>query len=234
MYEKLKEISIELKNEEIELFDKFNEFFLKYNENINLVSRKDSIYLFEKHIYDSLAINLFLERYKIKKNCSLMDMGTGGGFPSIPCSLYYKDMQVTAIDSIRKKINFIKTVKKEFSINNINPICSRVEELSFKYKNNFDIVITRAMAELRIILEYAIPYIKVGGYFIAYKSIKADEEIINAQNDLKKLNAKVIDKIGYELPIEDENKRVLLIIKKEKETPSIYPRKNGLVKKNPL
>ncbi len=234
MYEDLINLNINIEKEEVDKFKKFQDFFLKYNEKINLVSRKEVNLLFEKHIFDSLAINLFFDKYKIKNACKIMDIGTGGGFPSIPCALHYKNLNVVALDSINKKINFIRTAKKEFSIDNINPICCRVEDLPFKYKNSFDIVITRAMAELRIILEYAMPYIKIGGYFIAYKSVKADDEIINAQNALKTLNAKVIDKIEYILPIEGENKRVLLIIKKEKETPSIYPRKNGLVKKNPL
>ena len=103
-----------------------------------------------------------------------------------------------------------------------------------KLKSSFDIVTSRAMAELRVILEYAIPYVKVGGYFVAYKSIKTQEEIENAKNALKLLNSKVVDILEYSLPIEEENKRCLIIIKKEKEVPSSYPRKNGLVKKKPL
>ena len=106
--------------------------------------------------------------------------------------------------------------------------------MPLKYRNGFDIVTSRAMAELRIILECAIPYVKTGGYFVAYKSIKADEEIKNAQNALKKLNAKIVDIIDYELPLKEKNNRVFIIVKKEKETNSIYPRKNGLMKKKPL
>ena len=101
-------------------------------------------------------------------------------------------------------------------------------------KNSFDVVVSRAMADLRIILEYAIPFLKTGGFFVAYKSQKADEEICNAKNAFLKLNSVVIDRLEYSLLIDEENKRVLLVIKKEKDTSSIYPRKNGQVKKNPL
>ena len=184
--------------------------------------------------FDSLTFNLFHEKYIKKTPVKLLDIGTGGGFPSLPISLVYKNINVTALDSINKKINFIKAVKEDFNISNINPICSRVEDLPLSSKSSFDIITSRAMAELRVILEYAIPYLKVGGYFVAYKSIKTQEEIENAKNALKTLNSKVVEIIEYTLPIQEENKRYLVIIKKEKEVASSYPRKNGLVKKKPL
>ena len=122
MYEDLINLNINIKKEEVDKFKKFQDFFLKYNEKINLVSRKEVNLLFEKHIFDSLAINLFFDKYKIKNACKIMDIGTGGGFPSIPCALHYKNLNVVALDSINKKINFIRTAKKEFSIDNINII----------------------------------------------------------------------------------------------------------------
>ncbi|MBE7705265.1 MAG: 16S rRNA (guanine(527)-N(7))-methyltransferase RsmG [Cyanobacteria bacterium SIG29] len=230
MYNKLNTLNINLTEEKKELFDKYISLFLNYNENVNLISNNDSKVLFEKHIFDSLAMNLFLTNKKIK----VLDIGTGGGFPSIPLALVFDEMQISAVDSINKKINFINHAKSELNINNIKPICSRVEDLPENLKNSFDIVTTRAMADLREILEYAIPYTKVGGYFIAYKSLKANEELDNAKNALKSLNAVLIDKIEYNLPIEENNSRVLLIFKKNKNVLDCYPRKNGLVKKKPL
>lgn len=233
-YEKLNNLNISLTKTQIEKFDNFAKLFLDYNNKINLISNKDAEFLFEKHIFDSLAFNLFYEKYNIPGNIKLSDIGTGGGFPAIPLSLFYENMLVCAIDSINKKINFIKYVKETLEIKNITPVCARIEDTGFKYKNKSDIVVSRAMAELRIILEYAIPFLKVGGYFVAYKSIKAEEEIKNAKNALKILNAKILEKIDYTLPTDDENKRVLLIIKKEAETDKIYPRQNGVIKKKPL
>ncbi len=231
MFEKLNELNISINNSREVTFNQYIKLFLEYNRKVNLISRNDENLLFEKHIYDSLAVNLFIEKYAIKK-AKILDIGTGGGFPSVPMSIIYKNFDITAIDSINKKINFIKYLKDELNIANINPICKRAEELNKNSK--YDIVVSRAMAELRVMLEYAIPYLNKGGYFIAYKSIKADEEISAAKNALSVLNSKVIDKIEYKLPINNENKRVLIVIQKEKETANIYPRQNGLIKKKPL
>lgn len=233
-YSKLNELNICLAEEKKLLFEKYVELFLEYNQKVNLISRNDSQFLFEKHIFDSLAINLFIQKYNITSNVNVLDIGTGGGFPSLPMALLYEKFNISALDSITKKINFIKLVSQDLNINNISPICSRVEDLPQKTKNSFDIVVSRAMAELKFILEYAIPFVKVGGYFVAYKSIKAKEEIKNAQIALNKLNSVLIDTIEYSLPIEEENKRVLLIIQKKKEVSNIYPRKNGLITKKPL
>ncbi len=234
MYEKLEQLGINIDERQKKLFSSFSDLFIEYNSNINLISKNDVKFLFQKHIYDSLAFNLFYEKYSSKQLLNIMDIGTGGGFPAIPIALLYKNIDVTALDSINKKINFIKTAIDKLEIKNIKPICSRVEELPIFMKNSFDVIVSRAMADLRIILEYSIPYLKTGGFFVAYKSQKAEEEIYNAKNALLKLNSVVIDRLEYSLPIDEENKRVLLVIKKEKDISPIYPRKNGQVKKTPL
>lgn len=234
MIEQFKNIGITFDDEYKKIIDDYVSFFAEYNQNVNLISSNDMVVFWEKHLYDSLALNLFFKKYNIKNNIKILDIGTGGGFPSVPLALTFPEMKVVGIDSINKKIAFINQVKEKFSLGNLQTICSRVEELPIKYRNYFDIVTSRAMAELRIILECAIPYVKKGGYFVAYKSIKADEEITNAQNALKKLNAKIVDVIEYELPLQEKNKRVFIVVKKEKDTDSIYPRKNGLMKKKPL
>ncbi|MBQ4123501.1 16S rRNA (guanine(527)-N(7))-methyltransferase RsmG [bacterium] len=235
MYQKLEQLCIKLSNENIQLIEKFSKYFLDYNSKVNLISKNDSNFLFEKHIFDSLAFNLFYTKYlNSNKEIKLMDIGTGGGFPALPIAFYYKNINVLAVDSINKKINFINTTAKDFDLKNITGTCKRVEELNSNLRESFDIITTRAMARLNIVLEYAIPYLKTNGFFIAYKSIKTEEEIQEAKNALKILNAKIIEKIEYSLPIDEENKRILIIIKKNAQTPKQYPRQNGLVKKNPL
>ena len=234
MYKKLENLNLFFDEEKTKLFDKYIELFVDYNNKVNLVSNNDVNVLFEKHIFDSLALNLFFQKYNLKDNIKVLDIGTGGGFPSLPLSLCFEKMHISAVDSINKKINFIKIVSEELNLTNIEPICSRVEDLPEYKKKSFDIVTTRAMAELREILEYAIPYLKVGSYFIAFKSLKADEELENASNALKTLNTVLVDKIEYSLPIEGENRRVLLVFKKTKDILPSFPRKNGLVKKKPL
>ncbi|MBQ9245327.1 16S rRNA (guanine(527)-N(7))-methyltransferase RsmG [bacterium] len=233
MYEELKKLEIDTTDEEKEKLSSFSALFLDYNTKVNLISKNDAALLFEKHIYDSLAYNLFLKKYNIIPQ-NMLDIGTGGGFPSIPISIFYKNTNIYAIDSINKKINFIEYIKQRLILNNLFPICTRAENLPDNNKGYYDIVVSRAMAELRIILEYSIPFLKKDGYFIAYKSIKADKEIINAQNALKTLNAQIIDKIEYSLPLKDGNKRVLVIVKKLKETENRFPRRNGQIKNNPL
>lgn len=230
MFDKLKDLEINFEKNNIKL-EKFMHIFFKYNENVNLISKNDAKFLFEKHIYDSLAFNLFYSKYFNNENVKLLDIGTGGGFPAIPISVFFENIDITAVDSTMKKIKFIEFVKQELNLNNIHPVCKRVEELTMK---EFDICTSRAMAELRIILEYAVPYLKTGAFFVAYKSIKSDEEIKSAKNAFLKLNSEIIDKIEYSLPLKEENKRVLLIIRKNAPTDNIYPRKNGLISKRPL
>lgn len=234
MFEQLNSLDLNFDIEKQNLFQKYIELFVEYNSKVNLVSNNDEKLLFEKHIYDSLALNLFFKKYKQELSIKLLDIGTGGGFPSLPVAMTYEKMQVCAVDSINKKINFIKNAALELNLKNIEPICSRVEDLPEFRKKSFDVVTTRAMAELREILEYAIPFLKVGGYFVAFKSLKAEEEIKNASTALKALNTVLVDKIEYTLPIEGENRRVLLVFKKVKDILPSYPRKNGLVKKKPL
>ncbi len=234
MYEELKLLDLNITKEKEELLKKFSSLFCEYNKKVNLMSKNDEKVLFEKHIFDSLAFNLFCKKYNFKENLpvKIMDIGTGGGFPSIPLSVYYDYFKITAVDSTKKKIDFVSYIAESLKLKNLIPLCVRAEDI--EEKEEFDIAVSRAMAELREILEYAMPYVKTGGYFIAYKSVKAGEEIEKAQNALKILNAQIIDKIEYTLPLEEENKRVLVVIKKTAKTADIYPRKNGIIKKKPL
>lgn len=185
------------------------EVFLKQNSILNLISKKDEEFLWEKHIFDSLAIGKFFEKYDNHFK-TLLDIGAGGGFPSVPIALTYPEIEVTALDSIRKKINAIENIKQELNIKNLKTICDRAENI----KNQYDIITSRAVASLKIILNYAIPLLKKGGFFIAYKSIKADEEVRESQKELKKYKAKVIDIIEYKLPLKENHIRKLIIISK--------------------
>ena len=132
MYEELKSLEIELSKEKENLLDSFSSDFLKYNSKVNLISKKDENLLFEKHIFDSLAFNLFYKQYQKDKAIKVLDIGTGGGFPSLPTAIIFDKINITAVDSINKKINFIKFIKDKYNLENITPICSRVEDI----KNN--------------------------------------------------------------------------------------------------
>ena len=194
---------------EKEFFNEYIKTFLNQNTKLNLISKNDEKFLWEKHIFDSLSIEKFFEKYPFNPK-SLLDIGTGGGFPSVPIALAYPNIEVYGLDSIRKKINAIENIKTELNITNLHTICDRAENI----KDKFDIITSRAVAPLKVITGYAMPLLNKNGYFIAYKSIRTEEEIKEAQSILKKFNSKVIDIIKYDLPLEENHTRNLIIIKR--------------------
>lgn len=192
-------------------FEDYIKVFLNQNSILNLISKNDEKYLWEKHIFDSLSIEKVFDKYNLNVK-TLLDFGTGGGFPSVPIAIAYPEISVTALDSIRKKINAISVIKDELQISNLTPVCERVENLSGM---KFDIVTSRAVASLDKIVDYAMPLLGKDGYFVAYKSRKVDEEILQAQKALKKHKAEIVDIIAYELPLEENHTRNLVIIRKK-------------------
>lgn len=205
-------LDINLDENKIALFEKFEVIFLKKNAHTNLISRNDEKYLFEKHIFDSIAINKVINKYKLEiTDKTILDIGTGGGFPAIPISIMYEELKIYPVDSIRKKIKIIEEIKFELNLNNIFPICDRVENLNEK----FDFVTTRAVSTLDTVVKYAAAKLKKDGYFIAYKSKKATEELKEAQKSIKSQGLKMIDIIEYSLPTEEKHERNLIIFQKK-------------------
>jgi len=220
-----------------EQFNNFIEVFLEQNARLNLISKNDEKVLWEKHICDSLAIEHFFRRENGEwghvlplredrnfcninsgKNSevgvlTLLDIGTGGGFPAIPIAIAYPEIQVFALDSIKKKINALKEIKTTLRLENLHPICTRAEELAKDPAKKFDIITSRAVAPLEKLIGYAMPLLKPDGYFIAYKSLKAQEEIDAAKHTLKKHRAKVSNIIEYELPLRENHTRNLIAVK---------------------
>lgn len=190
-----------------EFYNDYIQAFLKQNAKLNLISKNDEKFLWEKHIFDSLSIEKFFEKYGKAK--TMLDIGTGGGFPALPVAYTYKDIDVYPLDSIRKKINAINEMKDELNLRNVHPLCERAEKLNQK----FDLITSRAVAPLKVITAYALPLLKNEGFFVAFKSLKAQEEIDDAKSVLKKFNAKVIDIIEYDLPLEENHTRNLIVIK---------------------
>ena len=191
-------------------FEAYKNAFLEENSKHNLISKNDEKFLYEKHIYDSLGIKLFVAKYKIQK-ASILDIGCGGGFPCLPIAIEYPEFSIVGVDSIRKKINSVQAISEKLTLSNIELICDRVENIKDK---KFDIVVSRAVAEMSKISDYALPLVKKGGYFVAYKSKKALEELDNAKDFLKRYNAKVVDILEYKLPLEEVYERYLVCVKK--------------------
>lgn len=192
-------------------YEEYMKIFLEENSKVNLISKNDEKYLWEKHVFDSLAIENFFEKFDTSKIKTILDIGTGGGFPSIPIAITYPHLKVTALDSIAKKIRAVQTIKDKLNIENLEPICTRVENLDAK----FDMITSRAVSSLKNICEYALPKLKKGGYFVAYKSRKTPQEIEEANSILKKYNSKIIDIIEYSLPLEENHERNLIVILKK-------------------
>lgn len=202
-------LNLDIEEYQSTIFEQFKVLFLNKNRLTNLISKNDEKYFFEKHIYDSLAINLFFEKYNQKYE-NLLDIGTGGGLPSVPLSIIKPELKITAIDSIGKKIRFIEDLKITLSLENLIPINDRVEN----HQQKFDLITSRAVAKVEVLCKYALPLLKDSGYLILYKSKTVENEIHAAKKILDKFQAKVIDLIEYSLPSEETFIRNLVIITK--------------------
>ena len=187
-------------------FTNYKKIFLEENAKLNLISKNDEKFLYEKHIYDSLSIKL---TDKISDGKTLLDIGCGGGFPCVPIAIEFPEVKVVGIDSIRKKINAVNEIKEKLCINNLSLICDRVENIKGQ---RFDIITSRAVADLSVIAEYALPLLKKDGVFVAYKSKKTTEELENAKKILASYKARVLDIIEYSLPLNEKYERTLIVI----------------------
>ena len=187
-------------------FSEYKKLFLEQNGKLNLISKNDEKFLYEKHIYDSLAIKL---SNRLKEGQTLLDIGCGGGFPCVPIAIEFPEINVVGVNSIKKKIIAIENLKSGLGLTNLTVICDRVENIKEK---KFDIITSRAVADLSKISEYALPLLKRDGVFIAYKSKKAMEELEGAKRTLAKFGAKVLDIIEYTLPLDEVYNRNLIVI----------------------
>lgn len=191
-------------------FQKYMEVFLEENSKINLMSKNDEKFLYEKHIYDSLAIKLLFNKLKILPK-SILDIGTGGGFPSLPIAIEYPEICVTGIDSIQKKILAVTTIANKLDLKNIKFIRERVENLKTE---KYDIITSRAVAKVSQLIEYAYPLLNQDGFMVLYKSKLLNDEIEEAKPLIRKFHLKIYDIIEYSLPLEDNFQRYLLVLQK--------------------
>lgn len=232
-YKKLKsygeKINIEICEEESNKLYMYMNLMLEWNKKINLTSITDEEDIIIKHFVDSLSINKYLS-----KNKNVMDVGTGAGFPGIPLKIFNEDIEFILVDSLNKRINFLEEVKQKLNINKLELVHSRIEDLAknLKYREKIDIVVSRAVANLSVLSEYMLPFVKIGGFCICMKGPNIDDELENSKNAIKILGGEIEKVESLVLPGNLE--RNIIIIKKEKETPNSYPRKAGIPSKKPL
>ena len=223
----VEKLNITVTKENLASLAKYKDLLVEYNKKFNLTAIKSDEEIYLKHFYDSLTL---IKAYSLNGNLKLLDIGTGAGFPGIVLKIFYPDLELTLLDSNHKKIAFLEVVIKELNLKNVTCINSRAENLPKTYREYFDIVTSRAVAHLRILLELSIPYLKVGGKLIAMKGL-SEEEIKESAKILEKLDSTIVDTIKFNLPIEGSN-RSLVIIQKNKKTNEIYPRSYDKIVKN--
>lgn len=224
----LYKIGINLTCLQEEQLERYYELLIKYNKVMNLtgITEKEEVYL--KHFYDSITIVKVIDLTKEKTLC---DIGTGAGLPGIVLKIVFPNLKVTLLDSLNKRIEFLKIVIKELGLENIEALHTRVEEYGIENRELYDIVTARALASTNILLEYSSSLVKVGKYFIAMKG--NIEKEVNFDSALNKLNFSTVKIEKFLLPIEN-SKRTLLVFKKEKITDKKFPRKFSEIKKNSL
>jgi len=234
--QKAKTFNIYLDDEQLYMFRVYAKYLEEYNAHTNLISKNDVQNNIFKHFTDSLAIGLLSAKIDFSQETRLVDIGIGGGFPGIPIIIAYKNWKLCAVDSVGKKINFIKSLAEKLDIEDrVETVQTRAEELARMpdKREQFDIAITRAVATMNIIAEYCLPMVKPKGHFIAYKAKTADEELKESKKAISLLGGEFISKENYNInnEIEDRN---LLLIRKESHTPEQYPRKTGIPTKKPI
>lgn len=218
-------------------FETYYEMLIEKNKVMNLtaITEKEDVVL--KHFIDSVSMVFSVTKVDgLKdKKLKLIDVGTGAGFPGIPLKILFPDLDVVLLDSLNKRVNFLNEVILSLGLKDIKAIHSRAEEggRNKELRDHFDIAVSRAVANLPVLLEYTLPFVKKGGYFISYKSGEVEEEIANSSHALKCLSGKIVEDSRITLP--DSNiKRSFIVVKKEAPTPKAYPRKAGTAKKEPL
>lgn len=229
---KAEKIGITLKKEQLEQFDTYYHRLIEKNKVMNLTAITEYQEVIDKHFTDSLLLAGIRD---LTGDISVIDVGTGGGFPGIPLKIAFPNLKITLLDSLNKRVGFLNEVIEELQLENITAIHSRAEDAgrNREYREQYDLCVSRAVANLAALSEYCLPFVKQSGYFISYKSVNIDEEIEQAGKAIKVLGGMLENPTTVQLPDTDIY-RQFIMIQKVKRTPKEYPRKAGTAAKNPI
>ena len=237
LFEKgLDQLKIQLTQEQKEQFIKYYEYLIEKNKVMNLTSITDYEEVLLKHFLDSLSLvkvqDFIPEKLSGK---TVIDIGTGAGFPGIPLKIAFPELGIVLLDSLNKRINFLDEVIEMLQLRKIEAVHGRAEDYARQkeFRENFDFCVSRAVANLSTLSEYCLPFVKQGGYFISYKSGKIEEELSNAENAVKVLGGNVKEVVKFSL-MDTDMDRSFVVVEKKKTTPKRYPRKAGLPSKEPI
>ena len=228
----LKKMGVTLSECQIEQFLQYYEMLAEWNEVMNLTAITEYDDVMKKHFVDSVSL---IKAYDVSKESTVIDVGTGAGFPGLALKIAFPELKITLLDSLNKRIQFLNEVIEQLGLSGVETVHGRAEDFAKpgKLRESFDLCVSRAVANLSTLSEYCLPFVKVGGQFISYKSEKVTEEAAAAGNAIKILGGSINGQIEFKLPDSDIY-RNLFIIDKVKETPKKFPRKAGLPGKEPL
>lgn len=225
-------LGISLNDVQKEQFDRYYELLIEWNKVMNLTGITDYDEVNLKHFTDSLTI---VRSITLEKISTLIDVGTGAGFPGIPIKIAFPHIKVVLLDSLNKRIKFLNEIAAQLELADVTALHGRAEDYAKKeeYREKFDLCVSRAVANLSTLSEYCLPFVKKGGYFVSYKSADSDEEILNSKKAFEILGGKLERTDKFTLP-ESDMGRALAVIEKVKDTPRKYPRKAGIPSREPL
>ena len=226
----MKSIGIELTDSQLNAFETYYDMLIDRNKVMNLTAITEFDEVMDKHFLDSVYL---FRSIKLEADYNLIDIGTGAGFPGIPLKIVFPELKITLLDSLNKRVGFLNDLIEELNLNNIEAIHGRAEDIARNkaYRASYDIAVSRAVANLSTLSEYCLPFVKIGGKFVSYKSGDCADEVDNAKAAIHLLGGKInkIDEFSY-----SNNSRSFIVIDKVMNTSSKYPRKAGLPSKKPL
>ena len=228
----LQQLHIALSEKQMEQFLQYYELLVEKNKVMNLTAITEFDEVVEKHFLDSVSLT---KQMDLHQSLKVLDLGTGAGFPGIPLKIVFPELEITLMDSLNKRVLFLQDVISSLQLENIEAVHGRAEEAARnkKYREDFDLCVSRAVANISTLSEYCLPFVKIGGSFISYKSSTIEDELEDGKKGIAILGGKVKDVYKFTLP-DSELQRSFVIIEKEKKTPKAYPRKAGTPSKEPL